>query len=110
MMTTNIHPLLATAMETRDSFALGVYADWLEQDGDPLAVGWRKLAESAAWPKRKPAKNVWPVRDGQYLFAWVDGGRFPALSGDLPKHVFVELKAKWSWGLHGIERHYDTLL
>ena len=48
MTATKIHPLLAAAIETKDSYLLEVYADHLADMGDPLSEGWRKIV-SVPW-------------------------------------------------------------
>lgn len=67
------NPLLLAAIAERSSTHLLVYADWLEERGEPLAVGWRRLAESGKWPRHEE-KDDWD---------WSDAARWE----DVPRHV-----------------------
>ncbi len=78
------HPLLLTAIETRDSLAFCVYADWLDEHGED-GEGWRLLGESGKWPMRGTGTSA----------VWCNGGR---LNGDhpedLPQEVFFLLGSR----------------
>lgn len=51
-----------------DSLCRLAFADWLEEQGDPRAAGYRALGES----KRMPEKAAW--RPGTWLWLWLIPG------------------------------------
>ncbi len=56
----------------KDAFLKLVYADWLEERGDPLADGWRWIAENDKFPTTE-YESFNPNRDYGVYFDWLPG-------------------------------------
>ncbi len=90
MKSVTTHRLLLAAIEARDSLALQVFADWLDEHGED-GESWRLLGESGKWPNQQPPVDVpryLPRARRKRKWFWMNGGNWPTFSNDLPGDVF----------------------
>ena len=101
-MNGSLHPILATAIAEWSSAALLVYADVLEEQGDPMAEGWRRLADEGFW------FEVWTVdegsRAGSKVCYYRNGLYYRPVPGasksNVPEDVFRAITKKAVWSDH----------